>query len=120
MLKTSRKSLLALVLLLSIAGGGSATYGMFWVTSNVVHVDMQYTVALSVSVSNRVVSLTARVRNNGKPVGAGVNVAFYYSLNGGDWTYFTTQSTNPGGVAHATYTATANGAYEFKAIVSSI
>jgi hypothetical protein len=120
MLKMSGKSLLTLVLLLCIAGSSLVAYGMFWVTSNIVHVDMQYTVVLSSSASNSVVSLTARVRNNDKPVGAGINVAFYYSLNGGIWTYFATQSTSRGGVAHATYTVTANGAYNFKAIVSSL
>ena len=120
MLKTTKKTLVAVVLLLCISGSGLTAYGMFWVTSNIVHVDMQYSVELSISGSNRAVSLTARVRHNGNPVGAGINVAFYYSLNGGIWTYFTTQSTNRGGVAHATYTATANGAYNFKAIVSSL
>jgi hypothetical protein len=120
MLKTSRKSLLTVALLLWIAVGGLAVYGMFLVPSNVVHLDIQYTVFLSVSASNSKVSLTARVRFNGNPVGAGINVDFYYSLNGGDWTYFTTQSTNRGGVARATYTVTAIGAYDFKAIVSII
>ncbi len=117
MLKKSRKSLLVVVLLLCIAGDGLTAYGMFWVTSNVVHVNLGYTVTLSSSTSGNVVSLTARVRNNGKPGGIGINVAFYYSVDRGDWTYFTTQSTNRGGVAHATYTVTTNGEYNFKAIV---
>ena len=109
---------MGVLLLLCVAGGILAAYGMFRVTSNVVRVDIQYTVALSSSASKSTVSLTARVRNDGRPVGAGINVDFYYSINGGDWIYFTTQSTNRGGVAHTTYTATANGSYDFKAMVS--
>lgn len=101
--------------MLSIAEGSLAAYGMFWVTSNVVHVDMQYTVALSYSVSKSHVSLTATVTNNGRPVGAGINVEFYYSLNGSDWTYFTTKTTDQRGVARAIYKITVNGEYDFKA-----
>jgi len=119
MLKTTKKTLVALVLLLCISESGLAAYGMFWVTSNIVHVDMQYSVELSISGSNRVVSLTARVRHDGNPVGAGIKVDFCYSFNGGDWTYFATEATNRGGVARATYGVSADGAYDFKAIVSS-
>jgi hypothetical protein len=63
--------------------------------------------------------LTARVRQNGNPVGAGISVDFYYSFNGGDWIYFANGATNRGGVARATYRVNANGAYDFKAIASS-
>jgi hypothetical protein len=124
MLQTIRKPLLVVVVLLCTVGGSLTAYGVFRVTSNVVQVDivnadMQYTVVLSASVSDSVVSLTAVVRDNGMPIGAGIAVVFYCSVNGGDWTYFATELTNPGGVAHATYTATANGAYDFKAIAIS-
>jgi hypothetical protein len=117
-LKTSRKSLLVIVSLLCIAGSSLAGYGTFWVTSNIVHVDVQYAVALSYSVRRNRVSLTAAVTNNGSPVGAGINVEFYYSLNSGEWTYFTTQPTNHRGVARATYRITVDGEYDFKATVS--
>ncbi len=118
MLKMSRKSLLVVALLLCLAGNGLAVNGMFWVTSNIVHVDLRYTVALSSSTSNSVVSLTAKVRENGKPAGAGINVAFCYSVDGIDWTYFATQPTNHGGVAHATFAMTDNRTYNFNAIVT--
>ncbi len=91
---------------------------MFQVASNIVHVDIQYAVALTLSVSKNRVSLTATVTNNGNPVGAGINVEFYYSLDGGDWTYFATQPTNHRGVARTTYKLTVDGAYSFQAIVS--
>ncbi len=116
-LKVSIKSLLVIVLLLCVVGDCLIACGMLFVTSNVVHVGVQYTVALSHSVTNSQVALTAVVRNDGKAV-AGVNVAFYYSLNNGDWSYITSQSTNRGGVAHAKFIISANGAYDFKAIVS--
>lgn len=104
--------------MLCIAGSSLAGYGTFWVTSNIVHVDVQYAVALSYSVRRNRVSLTAAVTNNGSPVGAGINVDFYYSLNGGDWTNFTTVPTNHRGVARATYRITVDGEYDFKAVVS--
>ncbi len=109
---------MAVVLLLCIVGSSLAADGMLWVTSNIVHVDLQYTVVLSSSVLGNVVSLSAVVRYNGRPVGAGIDVEFYYSFNGGEWTYFTTQPTNRGGVAHAKFTMTVNGEYSFMATVS--
>lgn len=113
-MKPSRESLLVVVLLLMM-GGHLAVHGMFWVTSNTAHVDMQYTVTLSAAVSDSVVSLTAAVRNDGRPAGGGINVGFYYSVNSSDWIHFATQPTNRGGVTHARYIVTANGAYDFKA-----
>lgn len=106
------------ILLLCAAGGSLATYGMFLVISNTVHVDLRYTIALSFSVRGSVVSLTATVRYNGRPAGVGINVDFYYSVNGSDWNYFTTQTTNHGGIARTKYTITVNGEYDFKAAIS--
>ena len=97
-----------------MTGGSLAAYGMFLVTSNIVHVDMQYIVDLTVSGKNNV-RLTASVTRNGSPV-RGIDVAFYYSFNGGDWIYIATSTTNPNGIARANYRITANGAYDFKAI----
>lgn len=88
---------------------------MFQVASNIIHVDVQYAVALNLSVSRTRVSLTATVTNSGNPVGAGIDVEFYYSLDGGDWTHFTTQPTNPRGVACTIFLLTSDGEYEFKA-----
>lgn len=119
MLKMPRKSLLVVGLLLFIAGGSLVAYGAFTVTSNTVHVNMQYTVTLSTfSVSNSAVTLNAAVLDNAIPVGAGINVDFYYSFNGGAWTLFTTQPTDAGGVAQAIYTVTIIGAYDFEAIAN--
>jgi hypothetical protein len=79
---------------------------------------MQYTVVLSSSVSKTHVSLTATVTNNGSPAGAGINVDFYYSLNGGDWTCFRTEPTNHRGVTRVIYKVTIDGEYDFRATVS--
>lgn len=119
MLKVPRKPLLVVVLLLCVAGSSFVAYSMFWVSSNVVHVDMQYAVNLSASsIAGSTITLSATVTNNGSPVTPGIGVDFYYSLNGGNWTYFATQYTGAGGVAQATYLVTANGGYDFEAIVA--
>ena len=113
-----RKRLLVVGLLFSLAGGGLAAYCYVYAISNVVHVDMQYTVVLSSSVADATVTLNAAVTNNGYPVRAGINVDFYYSLNGVDYTLFTSQLTDTDGVAQAIYPAAFNGGYDFKAIVT--
>jgi hypothetical protein len=120
LLKNGNKTLLLFLLFLCIAGAGLATNGLIFVTSNIVHVNAEYTVLLSVSGSNTRINLNARVRFNGNPVGAGINVDFYYSLNGSDWIYFATEATNRGGVARVTYTVTIDGDYNFTATVSSV
>jgi hypothetical protein len=108
---------LAVILLLSIAGSGLAAYGVFWANSNVVHVDVQYAVTLATSVNRGEITLTATVTNNASPVGAGINVDFYYSRDGGTLTYITSQLTDSNGIAQATYTLKGNGAYDFQATV---
>ena len=113
---TASRAFFVLLSVLVVISCGAAS-GMYWVTSNVVHVEVQYTVVLAVSVRRTLVSLTAEVSLNGAPAGAGVSVDFYYSLNGGAWTYFATQETNPRGTARARYTITASGAYDFQAVV---
>ncbi len=118
MLKKFEKPLVFVVLFLCLVGGGLTVSGMFWITSNIVHIDIQYTVDLSVSGGGRNVVLNARVSLNGAPVGAGINVDFYYSFNSGDWIYFGSDVTNGGGNARATFRIMANGAYSFKAVVS--
>lgn len=117
-LKMSKKSLLVVVCLLCIAGNSLAGYSAFMVTSNIVHIDIQYAVTLSYSVSRNHASLTATVTNNGNPVGPRISVEFYYSINSGDWIYFTTESTNNRGVARTRLTLTTPGNYDFRAIVS--
>jgi hypothetical protein len=120
MAKTPIKTLLALVLTFFMAGSDLAAYGIFHVTSNTVHVDLQFTINLFSSIRNDEVALTARVRINGNLVGDGIDIAFYYSHNGGEWTHFTTKTTNRGGIARTTYTIAAIGTYDFRAEVSSI
>lgn len=118
MLKTSKKSLLVVALLLCIGGGGLATYGFIYIPSNIVHVDVQYTVALTSEVIDSSVKLTATVKNGLDPV-EGITVDFYYSTDSGANYYnFASQLTNVDGVAEATYTVTVNGAYDFKAVAT--
>jgi hypothetical protein len=117
MLKKFEKLVVLIVLFLCLVGSCLMAYGTFWVTSNMVHVDIQYTVDMSISRGGRNVVLNAKVSLNGAPVGAGINVDFYYSFNRGDWVCFATDFTNGGGNARATYRITANGSYDFKAVV---
>ena len=119
-MKNSKKPFVTFTFFIALAGASLATSGLIVITSNIVHVDVEYTVLLSASASNTNIMLTARVRFNGNPVGAGINVNFYYSLNGGDWIYFATEATNRGGVARVRYTATIEGAYNFTATVSLV
>ena len=107
------------VLFLALAGAILVASGLILVTSNIVHVNAEFTLSLSVSGSASRIILTARVRFNGHPVG-GINVDFYYSLNGSDWIYFATEATNQGGVARVRYTATIDGDYNFTATISSV
>jgi hypothetical protein len=120
LLKHSKKPFAAFTLFIALAGASLVTSGLIVISSNIVHVDVEYTVLLSASASNTNILLTARVRFNGSPVGAGINVDFYYSLNGGDWIYFASETTNHGGVARVRYTATIEGAYNFTATVSLV
>ena len=113
----SNKKLLRVAILLFAAGAvTTVTCGLIFINSNSVHVDIQYSNALSYSVTDSTVTLTAAVTNNGNPVAAGYNVDFYVSADGGTmWSNFASQSTDSGGVAQATYTAMTNGGYDFYA-----
>jgi len=120
-MKMFRKSLLLVISMLCITGGFFAAYGAsFWVTSPSVRVDVQYSVSLSTfSIVGGQITLNALVANGVNPVGAGISVDFYYSLNNGvDWTYIETKTTDAGGIAQSTYVATQNGVYDFKAIAA--
>ena len=118
--KNSKKTLLRIAILLSLAGVFlTVTYGIIFITSNSVHVDIQYSVTLSNSVIDSEITLNAAVSNNGSPVGAGYNVDFSYSVDGGtNWIWFDYQPTDTAGVAQTIYTATTNGGYDFQAIVT--
>ena len=97
----------------------TVTCGMIFINSNTVHVDMQYSNTLSSSVTDTAVTLTATVTNGGVPVGAGYNVDFYVSADGGAvWANFASVSTDSTGVAEVVYTATVNGGYDFYATVT--
>jgi len=114
-----RKALLVAVLLLCVGAVSLVAYGYYFVTSEPVHVDMQYAVALEiVSVVDSNITLRAIVTNNGLPVRPGLVVDFYYAVDGSDWIYFATGLTDEGYVAQAICTATHNGGYDFKAIVT--
>jgi len=118
MLKTSRKSLLVVALLLCIGGGSLAAYGFIFVDSNIVNVDMQYAVALSSLVTDSTVTLDAAVTYGPNPARAGLNVDFYYSLNGDPWKYFDSKTTDAGGIARSVFLANQTGAYQFYATVT--
>lgn len=116
MLKNLKPLILA-VSLLCIAGCTLSVLAEIWVTSNSVHQDIQYVVNLSSSAQNSEINLNAAVTRNGVAVGAGIDVDFYYSLDGGTtWFYFATGTTDANGVAQAVYEATVNGGYDFRAI----
>lgn len=119
-MKNSKKTMLRVAILLCLAGIIlTIAYGMIFITSNSVHVDVQYSVNLSHSVEDSVVTLKATVSNNDNPVGAGYTVDFYCSVDGGaNWIHFDSQLTEASGVAQSTYTATTNGGYDFRAIAT--
>jgi hypothetical protein len=114
----SKKTLLCIVLFSCLAILSPVAYGMLFVESNSVHVDVQYEVDLTYSVEDSEVTLNAAVYNNGSPVGAGYAVDFYYSVDGSEWTYFDTQITGDLGLVQSTYILTTNGGYDFQAIVT--
>jgi len=118
MAKNSMKPILCVALLLCIAGAIlNVTYGLIFISSDVSHEDIQYEVTLLTSVVNSEITVKATVTNNDSPV-AGINVDFYCSYNGGDWAIIESQLTDANGDAQATYTATANGGFDFKAIAT--
>ena len=114
----SKKKLLYIVLFSCLAILSPVAYGMLFVESNSVHVDVQYEVDLTYSVVDSEVTLNAAVSNNGSPVGAGYAVDFYYSVDGSEWTYFDTQITGDLGLVQSTYILATNGGYDFQAIVT--
>ena len=115
----SKKALLCIALFSCLAVSLSVvTYGMLFIASNSVHVDVQYGVNLTHSVVNSEVTLNTAVFNNGNPVGAGHIVDFYYSVDESEWTYFDTQITGDLGLAQSTYVIKTNGGYDFQAIVT--
>jgi hypothetical protein len=114
----SKKTLLCIVIFSCLAVLSAVTYGMLFISSNSVHVDVQYEVDLTYSVVDSEVTLNAAVSNIGSPVGAGYTVDFYCSIDGSEWTYFDTQITDDLGFVQSTYVLTTNGGYDFQAIVT--
>jgi hypothetical protein len=117
-LKGKRMLVLALAI---IAVGATAAYAAFTVTSNVVHMNMAYSVTLTATPSNSNVALLANVTNGGTLVN-GIPVDFYVSISNGPWTFVATVSTGSGafatGYAGTTYVATSNVGYDFEAIAN--
>lgn len=115
----SKKILLYIVLLSSLAAALlGVTYATMFIASDPVHVDVEYQVDLTHTVQDTLVTLDATVSNNGNPVGANYAVDFYYSVYGSEWTYFDTQYTDASGHVQSTYSITANGSYDFRAIAT--
>jgi len=119
-MKNTKKTLFRIAVLLCVAGALlTITYGMLFIASNSVHVDVQYLVDLSHSVMDSEVTLDAIVSNNGDPIGNGYIVDFYYSIDSGaNWIYFDTQITDDTGTVQSTYILTENGSYDFRAIAT--
>ena len=120
MIKNSKKTILRLTFLVCLAGVLlTVTYGMLFISSNSVHVDVQYSVDLSHLVVDSEVTLDAIVSNNGNPVGAEYTVDFYYSVDDpANWIYFDTQITDVSGAVQSIYILTDNGEYDFRATVT--
>jgi hypothetical protein len=118
-MKMRKKSLLLILSMLCVVGSCFVAYGLYWVSSDPLHVDLQYSVVLSnPSVTGSKITLNAAVTYNGSPVGAGLNVDFYYSLNGAAWANFDSKTTDAGGVAQSVFDSTTNGSYDFMATVT--
>ena len=118
--KNSKKTLLRIAILLSLAGVFlTVTYGALIITSNSVHVDIQYEVELTHSVVDTEITLNAEVSNNGSPVGEGYIVDFSYSVDDGTtWVWIDSQPTDPAGFAQTIFVAPTNGGYDFQAVVA--
>jgi hypothetical protein len=120
MLKGKRKLLLASVLIAFVAVG--VAYAAFQVVSNIVYVSMDYTVTLSTSTTNSIVTLTAYV-TNGTIAENGIRVDFYwYNYTTSAWNWFDYEYTGANGwssgYCFSTFTAKANVQYAFKAVAS--
>ena len=116
----SKKALLRIVLLSSLGAAALLTvaYAAMFIGSNPVHVDVDYQVALTSTVTGTTIDLEAVVSNMGSPVGAGIVVDFYYSVYGSTPALFDTQTTDASGHVQSTYSITANGSYDFQAIAT--
>ena len=116
-MKTSLKIGLVITLLVIVAASSASVYAVIFAVSDIVHVDVQYNVVLSQDIVGDKVTLTATVTNNAQAVD-GRNVDFYVSVDSGDWSIIGSIITSNKGVATYEYTLTANGAYDFKAVVT--
>jgi hypothetical protein len=115
MLKMSKKSLLAIGLLLSIAGGSLAAYAAFWVYSSPAGpVRISYVATVSTSYYP---TIWAQATNNGGAV-SGATVYLYYSnvTIGGSplsfptgWTYWGSNTTDSTGWCSFKFNAPFNG-----------
>jgi len=115
---TISKKTLRIILLSSLGAAALLTvaYAAMNIGSNTVHVDVDYQVALSYTVTGATVNLDAVVSNGASPDVGGIVVEFYYSYYGSTLTLFDTQTTDASGLAQSTYSITANGSYDFQAI----
>jgi len=99
--------------------GGSMAYGAFTVSSNVVHVKLEYQVNLDVSVSGGTATLTATASNDSTHYLNNVLIHFYYSITSGSsgWSEIALSPrwTDTSGVAITTFDLTNNQEYWFLA-----
>lgn len=115
MMKMNRKyGIVAALVALMCVG---VAYAAFTVYSNVVGVNLSYTVTItSISYSGSTISITAQVLDHASGV-SGASVTFWESPDGvGSWTNIGTASPTDGnGVVIGTYNAPGNGDYYFQA-----
>ena len=111
-----KMGLLAIALVVCIAGASMAAYAQFWVTSNTLTVNNNYAVSLEViERSNSNVLVRATVTSNYNVFE--LPVAFQYLVNG-VWTDYQTRATDASGVATCLYVLTTNGDASFRAVVN--
>ena len=112
----SKRVLLALVAMAVIGIGGAVAYAGFTITSNVVGVQIGYSLNLSVAGTRSPYTLVATLTNGTAPV-AGVTVQFYYSTNNssGPWTPAGSATTGSTGKATMAFSPSINVFHWFEA-----
>ena len=123
---SKRMEIVGVTIALIVVLSAGLAYSQLWVTSNVEHVSVNYTIRLSSIALQDKVMLTAHLENASLPMN-GKGVAFYMTksymvsvqtLGGsaaGYWTFFASALTDASGNARANYTITDCGEYYFLA-----
>jgi hypothetical protein len=116
-MKLKSKRMLLVVLAISAVAGASAAYAAYTIYSNVVGVNLSYSVTITdITHSGSTISITAQVLDHSSGV-SGVNVEFYESPTGtGSWTDIGSAGPTDGsGLVTGIFSAPSNGDYYFQA-----